>query len=748
MKKYTRKNRNKITKHQIKTKKNIGEFTKNILGKKQSILTDKTKPVLEIITETRPTKINNELNRNIEAYFKMPFTKKNMELQKNDFFTYINETWLDELKLDKQLKYLTKIDDFRVTQYKVFEELGNIITEYTTKHNTILSNEINNFHKSALTFNPVSSSKEYLKNAIKYIDELRQDKHNLWKMLAYINKNELTNKMGPFYWEMAPDKKDATKCINYLEPHTFAVFDISIYNPDSNFDVKQKKLYSNRYKKFFLRYLNNLFRNVLTDNERKKSVPIDAFHVGEIFFNLLSKTDPSIKEDTKTYYNIVRADEAYNKYGFDWITYCKELGYKDDAIPDFFVTSNLNYLKFCTETLINEWNSEKWRSFWIWLVARYVARLTDKWHPIYYQFYGKEVKGMEQSIRQSEKQIATIMTAYAFNPVLNNEYINYLYNEDNIVYAKNLAYDLKQIFINKIQRNTWLQPKTRKYAEFKLDKLEMYLGTEKIIYTEENLPLLNFNPNEFLDNMLKLISWRHSQYIKQNRETIQTMAVGDWTQYPLQITNLASYIVNAQYVPYKNALYVSNAYLQNPFINLETHGTQYNLAYLGFTIAHELSHSLDDLGSQYDYKGDLTNWWSKKDETKFKQLQDEIINQYEVFAKYDGLDYDATLTIGEDITDISGLNICEEYLRDYCIANKYTPVINFQYFRMFYAYFAYQMRQKIRKPSVKYELITNPHPIDKYRTNVTLSRSPFFREMFNIVDGDHMYWNNKTGIWD
>jgi putative endopeptidase len=750
MKKTKRRNNNDRIRKKSRKSKNTSAsgFTKNILGTNQSILTDKTKPVLEVISETRLSKINNELNKNIESYFKMPYTKKNMELQKNDFFSYINETWLDELNLDKQLKYLTKIDDFRVTQYKVFEELGDIITRYTNNHNTILSNEINNFHKSALTFNPVSSSKEYLKNAIKYIDELRQDKHNLWKMLAYINKNELTNKMGPFSWEMAPDKKDATKCINYLEPHTFAVFDISIYNPDSNYDTKQKKIYSSRFKKFFLGYLNSLFSIILSDKQKIKSSAMDAFHIGEIFFSLLSKTDPSIKQDNKTYYNVVRADEAYNKYGFDWITYCKELGYKEDAIPEFFVTSNLNYLKFCTETLLNEWNSEKWRSYWIWLVARYVSRLTDKWHPIYYQFYGKQVKGMEQSIRKSEKQIATIMTAYAFNPVLNNEYINYSYNEDNIVYAKNLAYDLKQIFINKLRRNTWLEKKTRSYAEFKLDKLEMYLGTEKFNYKDHNLPLLNFNPNEFLDNMLKLISWRHSQYINQNTETIQTMAVGDWTQYPLQITNLASYIVNAQYVPYKNALYVSNAYLQDPFINLETHGTQYNLAYLGFIIAHELSHSLDDLGSEYDYKGDLINWWSKKDEAKFKQMQDEIITQYEVFAKYDGLDYDATLTIGEDIADISGLNICEEYLRDYCIANKYTPVINFQYFRMFYAYFAYQMRQKIRKPSVKYELITNPHPIDKYRTNVTLSRSPFFRAMFNIVDGDHMYWDNTTGIWD
>jgi len=736
---------NKLIKRKTRTRKRNNKNNKltNHIFTRKSPLTEKSTTVLDVISKTHNRKLNNKLNSNIESYFNTPFTKKSIFLQKNDFFTYINEIWLDELKMDNKLKYLTKIDDFRVTQYKVFSELNSIIKNYVSKNNTVISDEINNFYNSALQFNPVKSSKEYIKKVVTYIDELRKDKNNLWKMLAYINKNELTNKMGPFSWELAPDKKNSQVYVNYIEPHTFAIFDITVYE-DTNYSKQQQQTYKNRYKTFFMKYVRNLF-NISELNDANAE---DVFEVGQIFFSLFSKIDPSIKEDPD-YYNVVNIDEAEKKYGFNWIEYCKELGYKKDRIPNFFITSNLNYLKFCSETLLEEWNSEKWRSYWLWLVSRYVSRFTAKWHYIYFEFYGKETKGMEQSfLKSNEDIVATIFTAYAFNPILNNEYIDYSYNEDAIVYAKKLAYDLKQIFINKIKRNTWLESKTRSYAEFKLDKLEMNIGINKIEFTNNDLPLLNFNANEFLDNMLKLIEWRHSQFINYNIDTIKKLAIGDWTKYPAEITNLTSYIVNAQYLPYKNALFISNAYLQSPFINLETHGVQYNLAYLGFTISHELSHSLDDLGSQYDYKGDLINWWSKKDQKKFKKLQDEIIKQYEVFSSYDKLIYDPTLTVGEDIADISGLNICEEYLRDFCIANKYTPVINFQYFRMFYIYFAYQMRQKIRKKSVKYELITNPHPIDKYRTNVTLSRSLFYRAMFDIKNGDHMYWDNKTGLWD
>jgi putative endopeptidase len=196
---------------------------------------------------------------------------------------------------------------------------------------------------------------------------------------------------------------------------------------------------------------------------------------------------------------------------------------------------------------------------------------------------------------------------------------------------------------------------------------------------------------------------------------------------------------------------IPNAFLQEPFINLDENGMEYNLAYIGFAIAHELSHSLDDIGSKYDYLGNIYNWWTEKDTKKFKEIQENIAKQYKSLYKDDNLKYNYDprfTTVSEEIADISSLNICEEYLRDFNIQNKYTPIINYQKFKQFYIYFAYQMRQTIEKRALNFINITNPHPFDKYRTNVTLSRSPFFRSMFDIKPGDKMYWNNTNGIWD
>jgi predicted metalloendopeptidase len=118
-----------------------------------------------------------------------------------------------------------------------------------------------------------------------------------------------------------------------------------------------------------------------------------------------------------------------------------------------------------------------------------------------------------------------------------------------------------------------------------------------------------------------------------------------------------------------------------------------------------------------------------------------------VFAGYDGIKFDASIGIGEDMADISGLAICEEYLRDYHFKNdEVVPVVSLS-FRLFLVYFAVQQRQHIYKNAIKAQLKTNPHPMDKYRTNVPVSRLKLFRSIFDIKKEDKMYWHTTNKIW-
>jgi predicted metalloendopeptidase len=78
--------------------------------------------------------------------------------------------------------------------------------------------------------------------------------------------------------------------------------------------------------------------------------------------------------------------------------------------------------------------------------------------------------------------------------------------------------------------------------------------------------------------------------------------------------------------------------------------------------------------------------------------------------------------------------------------NDILPIVDLS-FKIFFVYFAFQQRQKITKKALKIQLITNPHPLDKYRCNVPLSRLELFRTMYNVKKGDRMWWHSTNKIW-
>ena len=720
---------------------------KNLFSLKTSVLTEEIIPIETIINDTKEKSVSDYINNEFIRMFNIPNSSKGKHLLKNDFYTYINDFWIGDFdESSEDTKFLNKLDDFRIVQFRTLGDLNNLIKKYIKETNSVVSTQVNNLYSSVLKLNSPTSSLNYLRNIISYIDELREDKNNLWKMLAFVNKNEFTNIFGPFAWSFSPDKKNSKEYINYINPHQFAVFDTSIYERS---DYKKRKR-NNEYEKYFTIFLNKLFK--LTAPYDKKLKGSDTFEIGQKFYDLFGMYDSTIKESPDLY-NKITKEEALNKYKFNWVEYCKALGYEEKKIPDVFIVSNLQFFKFCTEELLENWNNEKWRSYWVWLYAKVIARFTDGWSELVYEFHGKQIRGLSQSItiKQNRTYAAVAACAWAFNPLLNNIYIENYYNENNIVFTNNLAINLKNILKNQIHRNKWLEPKTKKYAIFKIEEIKLEVGSQKINGKYEKiLPLLNYDPDKFLDNYFgKVAEWRHNLYISGNIDMIKTLVHFDYNSYPYKIVNLPSYIVNAQYTPIYNEIKISTAYLQKPFIDIIDRSIEYNLAYIGFTICHELCHSLDDTGSQYDVNGNLNNWWGKKDKQKFKKIQQDIIKNYITFSKYDGLKYDPTNTIGEDIADISAIRMCEEYLRDYCLQNKFSAPLTYLHFKMFYDFFANQMKQKIKKKSIKYELMTNPHAIDKYRTNVTLARSKLFKYLYEIKKGDKMYWDDKlTAIWD
>ena len=668
--------------------------------------------------------------------------KKAVSLSKitpnNDFYSYINERWLKDIDLEANQAYIVQVDNFRLVQDKVYRELIQILDEYTSDPNTKKSKEgicIRNAYKSFKTFNTIEQTRCLSKTFAEYVETLMESDTNLWQKLAKANRNEIISWGSPFVWSINPDDKNPKIYKCYLEPPQVTLMDIDIYF-DYEEDTEEDKKYKNKYRLEYFAYLYSLFEIAFGEDH--------GFNVKDIYdceVELLNAMSCNfIKEQDEDGYNLISKDEALKNFGFDWVEFCKELGFK--KIPEEFVTSNVNYLLCGTKLLKENWSKPCWKTYWIYIYIRQQCRWNEIGYLNFYEFEGNFLRGQKAAVDLTISPIFPM--GFSFNTFLTNQYVLKYRNQQAVDYVKMISEDLKAVFIRIIKRNKWMSHKTKAIALEKLQNVKMQIGEPPNLRPD---PLLDYRPDDPWGNLVKIAEWRHQRAIELVGKNVIDIPVMDWSQIPPKFISKQSYVVNAMYIPTENSIYVPVGYIQNPFVDLDERGMEYNLAHIGFTIAHELSHSLDDFGSKYNKNGELENWWTEKDKKAFKKIQENIVKQYETYASYDGIDFDAWPSIGEDLADISGFAICQEYLRDFQQKNNDILPIKSLSFEAFFVYFAIQSRQKISKKSILAQLKTNPHPLDKYRCNVPLSRSRIFRTIYKVVKGDKMWWNSFDNVW-
>ena len=666
--------------------------------------------------------------------FKTPFTPSKYKPQ-DDYYTYINYQWLSDTtkELKGKLKHYVQIDSFRVTQEKVFYELIDIVKDYIRKNNTAKSKAIKSVYESLYNLDD-KSAERFVQYYVELTDA-RIASGNIYEILGGINKNEIVSWGCPLVWNVLKDEKNVKYYKSTISAPQLTIYDYEIYIED-NYDDQNTAKYKKLFKRKFLEFIDTMFDLCLGKGHGLKSTD-----VWDCEYDMLTALGcDSIKNDDLDGYNVLTAESAL-KYGFDWNKMATQIGYKE--VPKTFICSSTNYLKCIMETLTtdNAWQSPKWRTYFLYINFRQIMRYHNRWRLVYFDFHGKFVEG--KPIPYPKELYPVFGLSFCFNTFLTNEYIDKNKKQQYIDYTYNMGADLLTVYKRIINRNKWLSPSTKKYALLKLENIKLEVGSPKILRED---PILDYDSKEAYQNIRRIAYWRTNQMIKlDGKSTDIDIPVIDWQQH--KMVGKQSYIVNAYYTPTENSIYVPLAYLQKPFIDLDERGIEYNLAHIGYTLGHEMSHCLDDLGSKYDEKGNLHNWWTKQDRKIFNSKVKNVIKQYEKFAGYDGIKMDASLSTGENLADISGMAICEEYLKDFQDKNEDIVPIRALSFHVFFVYLAVQARQKIFDEAIKAQLKTNPHPMDKYRTNCPLARLELFRSLYNIKKKDKMYWGSTDTIW-
>jgi putative endopeptidase len=658
------------------------------------------------------------------------------ESRRDDFYTYVNEGWLNkkEKELKKKLTYYVQVDDFRMVQEKVYYEMIELVKDFIRKNKySKIANEIDNVYKSI--YNSTKSIGLKHTENIKHNVEKIMSEGDMYQLLAYINKNELYAWASPISWNILPDEKNVKRYISHLMPGELGIYDYTIYIDNKNDNPKTKQ-FKKEFKEKYFEFIERTFKTVLPNDYHN----LKPEHVWNVELDILHAMGCiKVKSPTNDdYYYKVSKNELKNKYNFDWEKFSKYLGY--NKAPENIVLSDLNSIKCITELLEKKWNTPEWKTYWLFLFYKTIIRFEFEWNDIYYDFYLNYVQG--QQVKFPREIYPIFILSFTFNKLLTELYVKKNYNHKYVNYTKNMVEDLKRIFINKIKKNSWLSEKTKNKAILKLEKLKLIVGMPDKLRLD---PLLGYSETDPWYNMNLLSDWRHKEFIKLENKKVIDIPEIDWNE--LKLIGTQAYVVNAYYTPTSNSIYVPLAFLQKPFIDLDERGIEYNLARIGYTLGHELSHCLDDMGSRFDENGNLNNWWTDRDRRIFNKKINDITEQYKMVARRDGIDFDPSIAVGENLADISGIALAEEYLLLFQISNDDIEIIKKVSMEAFYIYIAIQSRQKVHEKAIPAQLKTNPHPLEKYRCNCPLSRLSIFRTIYNIKKGDGMWWKNTDTVW-
>lgn len=719
-------------------RRDLTEKQRNIICKQYPVIPNHFESKVEELFKKNKMNINlatYHLEKQIVHDLKKAVSPSNIH-PNDDFYSYINERWLQNISVEESQKYIVEIDNFQLTQDKVYRELIEIIENFINDSSNSQSKRMNcvkNAYHSFQIKNNMSQSRKLTTQILDKIDRII-NKGDIWQMLAFSNSNEIVSNGSPFVWSINPDDKNPEIYTCYLESPELSLPNNIYY--DFNTDTENTKKIKKSYRDAYFKYLKNLFEIVFGEEH--------TYEVQDIYtceLEILDSMYCNVIKNTDETYNLISKDESLKHFHFNWERFCEYIGFKHT--PETFVTSDVNYLLCATTLLLKKWNTSQWRTYWIYLYIRQQYRWNKEGWYNFYTFQGKFLKGQPTEV---DKHIMPIFgMCFTFNTFLSKEYDRRYKNQQMVNYVRDLFEDLRIVFIRIIQRNKWLENKTRNIAIDKLKALKLIIGNPDNLVND---PLLDYKKDDPWGNLIKMANWRHQQALQLVGKSLINIPVIDFTQIPPKLSSGQTYLVNAMYTATSNSIYIPLGYIQKPFINLEDRGLEYNLAYVGFTIAHEMSHALDDWGSQYDKYGKLNDWWSPKDKKNYEQIQKNIVKQYKEFAERDGYEYDAWPSIGEDLADISGLFICLEYLRDFQLKNEEVLPIQSTSFKEFFTYFAVQSREKIDKQAIIQQLFSNPHPLDKYRCNIPLSRSLVFRAIYNVQKNNKMWWNSTKNVWN
>jgi predicted metalloendopeptidase len=172
-----------------------------------------------------------------------------------------------------------------------------------------------------------------------------------------------------------------------------------------------------------------------------------------------------------------------------------------------------------------------------------------------------------------------------------------------------------------------------------------------------------------------------------------------------------------------------------------------NFGGIGAVIGHELTHGFDDQGSQFDAKGNLSDWWTAGDKKEFTSRTQCIADQYSGYTAVEDVKLNGKLTLGENTADNGGLRIAYMALLATFAGREPAPVDGLTANQRFFLGWANVWCQNRTDAVSRMLANVDPHSPPKWRVNGTVSNMPEFREAYHCKADAPMVRDNACHVW-
>jgi putative endopeptidase len=357
-----------------------------------------------------------------------------------------------------------------------------------------------------------------------------------------------------------------------------------------------------------------------------------------------------------------------------------------------------------------------------------------------FDFYGKTLSGQPQQKPRWKRVVG--MVNHSMGMGLGQLYVAKYFPPESKQRAEELVTNVRNALKDRIQHLDWMSDATKQKA---VEKWSEFLP--KIGYPDKgewrDWSGLDLQQGQWFANVEAASKYNYHYDIgKIGKPTDRK----EWGMTPQT--------VNAYYDPSTNTINFPAAILQPPFFY--AHGDDaINYGGIGAVIGHESSHGFDDQGSQFDGKGNRSNWWSKDDKKQFDARTKLLVEQFDGYSPIKGkpdLHVNGKLTLGENIADLGGLNIAYDALQT---ALKNHPqeaaskIDGYTQDQRFFLNWARVWRGNIREKQAELYLNIDPHSPASIRAIAAPSDMSAFAQAFQCKTTDPMVrsGDKQVKIW-